>query len=126
MDDLTLADLFVGALAIFFVGAFLWLFITLLADLIRSHDLSGWGKAAWAVGLILFPLLGSLFYIVVRGGGLPARYLAASGISLDSDGAPVRATASPADELQRVVDLRDRGVLTDDEFIYLKGRVLQP
>lgn len=121
MADLTLFDVLVGALTLFFVVAFLWLYANLLLDLIRSHDLTGWGKAAWTVGMILFPLVGSMAYIVVRGSGIPGRYL---------ENAPRHAVEQPpvvqsaASEVAQLVDLRNNGALSEAEFDQLKARLV--
>jgi hypothetical protein len=72
-DTMVLADVGLGqviwtTLFIFMLAAFVWLFILALRHLFRDRELSGWAKAGWLVGLILFPLLGSLVYLIVRGG----------------------------------------------------------
>jgi len=50
------------------LAAFVWVFILALRHLFRDRELSGWAKAGWLVGLIIFPLIGSLVYLLVRGG----------------------------------------------------------
>ena len=69
---MAVADVGVGQLIwttffLFMLAAFVWLFIVVVRDLFRTRELSGWAKAGWLVGLIVFPLIGSLVYIVVRG-----------------------------------------------------------
>jgi Phospholipase_D-nuclease N-terminal len=69
---MVLADVGVGQLIwttlfLFMLAAIVWVFIVVVRDLFRNRELSGWAKAGWLVGLILFPLLGSLVYIIVRG-----------------------------------------------------------
>ena len=69
---MVLADVGVGQLIwttlfLFMLAAIVWVFIVVVRDLFRDRELSGWAKAAWLVALILFPLLGSLAYIIVRG-----------------------------------------------------------
>ncbi len=69
---MVVADVSVGQLIwttffLFMLAAFVWLFIVVVRDLFRTRELSGWAKAGWLVGLILFPLIGSLVYIIVRG-----------------------------------------------------------
>ena len=51
----------------------IWLLITVFADIIRSGDLSGWGKALWSVGIIVLPYLGVFLYLIVRGGSMQDR-----------------------------------------------------
>jgi Phospholipase_D-nuclease N-terminal len=69
---MVLADVGVGQLIwttlfLFMLAAIVWVFIVVVRDLFRDRELSGWAKAAWLLALILFPLLGSLVYIIVRG-----------------------------------------------------------
>jgi hypothetical protein len=52
----TFANFLADALAVFFFIVWFWLLIIVFGDLFRRHDISGWGKALWVVGLILFPL----------------------------------------------------------------------
>jgi len=69
---MVVADVSVGQLIwttffLFMLAAFVWLFVVVARDLFRTRELSGWAKAGWLVGLIVFPLIGPLAYILVRG-----------------------------------------------------------
>jgi hypothetical protein len=124
-----LLDAFWTILEIVVFVLWIWLVISVFVDIFRSHDLSGVAKALWVLGIFLVPLVGVLVYLIVRGGEMHARalqgaraqqemlrnYLSAPG------GAP-----SMADELHRLADLRDRGVLTQEEFDTAKAKVLAP
>jgi Phospholipase_D-nuclease N-terminal len=68
LADVGLGELIWTTLLIFVLVMFLWVFILAVRHLFRDRELSGWAKAGWLLGLILFPLLGSLVYLVVRGG----------------------------------------------------------
>jgi hypothetical protein len=50
-----------------------WLLIVVFSDLFRRHDVSGWVKAIWVIGLIVFPYLGVLAYLITQGGGMAER-----------------------------------------------------
>jgi hypothetical protein len=72
-DTMVLADVSLGQLIwtmlfLFMLAAFVWVFILALRHLFRDRELSGWARAGWLVGLIIFPLFGSLVYMLVRGG----------------------------------------------------------
>jgi Phospholipase_D-nuclease N-terminal len=67
LADIGLGQLVWTMLFLFMLAAIAWVFIVVVRDLFRSHELSGWAKAGWLVALILFPLLGSLVYVIVRG-----------------------------------------------------------
>ena len=48
------------ALTIFLFIVWLWLLITVAADLFRRRDISGWGKAIWVIALIVLPSISVL------------------------------------------------------------------
>jgi hypothetical protein len=68
LADVGLGQVIWTTLFLFMLAAFVWVFILALRHLFRDDELSGRAKAGWLVGLILFPLFGSLGYLVVRGG----------------------------------------------------------
>jgi hypothetical protein len=100
LADVGLGDLLWTALWVFMLVLIIWVFIAIVSDLFRDHEVSGWAKAAWVVALIVFPLVGSLAYLIVRGRVWPsARWL--------SSGSPgTSSTATSAPPRPRVV--RDR------------------
>jgi hypothetical protein len=63
VDD-PLADLFWTFLITFGLIVYFWLLITVFADLFRRHDVSGWGKAAWSIFVLVLPLVGALVYLI--------------------------------------------------------------
>jgi len=65
--EFSTSDVFWSMLAFFLFVIWIWLVVTLLSDAIRSPDLTGWGKAAWSLCIIVLPFLGTLAYLVVRG-----------------------------------------------------------
>ena len=68
LADVGLGQVIWTAFFFFMLAAFVWLVILALRHLFRDRELSGWAKAGWLVGLIIFPLIGSLVYLLVRGG----------------------------------------------------------
>ena len=60
-----LLDLFWTMLWFFMWIVWIWLVFALFADIFRSDDLSGWGKAAWVFFLIFVPYLGALVYLIM-------------------------------------------------------------
>jgi hypothetical protein len=45
---------------------FLFLWVRAVLDLFRRPDLSGAGKVAWAVGMLVVPFIGLLIYTMLR------------------------------------------------------------
>ena len=69
-------DLFWSMLWFFLFFAWIWLLITIFADIFRSDDLSGWGKAFWTIFVVILPWLGVLIYLIARGGSMQERAMA--------------------------------------------------
>ena len=68
--DYPFLDVF-WSMIIFFVWViWIWMMIMILTDVFRRHDLSGWGKAAWTVFLIILPFLGALIYLIAKHDGM--------------------------------------------------------
>jgi hypothetical protein len=103
------------------------LLFQVFADIFRSPDLSGVAKAGWAIFAIITPYLGVLLYLIVRGGKMHARQREAVHEEEDAFRRYVQSVAvapSPADELARLAELRDRGVIDADDFALLKAKVV--
>jgi hypothetical protein len=104
----------------------IWLLIWIFIDIFRSHDLSGWGKALWFLFVLIIPLVGVLVYLIVRGGSMHERALQQA----QHDDAAFRsyvqqaAGSSSADQLAKLADLRDRGVISAEEFEREKAKIL--
>ena len=114
-------------LEIFLWILWIWVLIYVFIDIFRSHDLSGWAKALWFVFVLFIPLIGVLVYLIARGGEMQQR---AQQQAQQQDQEARRyiqqAAGEPntADQLAKLADLRDRGVITADEFEQQKAKVL--
>jgi hypothetical protein len=103
-----------------------WIAIGVVFDIFRSHDLSNWAKALWVLFIVVLPLLGVLAYLIVRGHSLhehQAQDAQARHNAFRHYPGGV-ASGSPADEIAKLADLKDRGLLTDAEFQSAKAKVL--
>ena len=65
----------------------------IFADIFRSHDLGGWGKALWSLFVIFLPFLGVLVYLIARGGSMAERDIADAQSQQAAFDAYVRQTA---------------------------------
>jgi hypothetical protein len=120
-------DAFLSLLWLFFLIVFFWLLITVFSDLFRDHSLSGWAKAGWILFVVILPFLGILVYFIARGSGMQERAIAEQKHARDAFNDYVRetaATATPAEELEKLAKLHDTGKLTDEEYGTLKAKVL--
>lgn len=120
-------DALLSMIYFFFLFMFIWLFIVVVADLFRDHTMSGWGKAIWVVALILFPLLGVLVYLIARGPGMNERSAKATQAAqqqMDNYIRQTAGTASTADELKKLADLKASGAISDADFEAAKAKIL--
>ena len=104
-----------------------WVLITVFIDIFRSSDLSGWGKALWFLFVLIIPLIGVLVYLIVRGGSMHDRMVRQAQQDDQQFREYVQDAAgsqSPADQLTKLADLRDRGVITNEEFERSKAKIL--
>lgn len=129
LAEVNLADMIWTTIWVFFLIMFIWLFIAIVGDLFRDHELSGGMKALWVVALIVFPLIGSLVYLIVRGQGMGRRSLAQAQDTQAQIDSYIRTTAAssgagPVDDLSRLAELRSSGAITDAEFEAIKARVV--
>lgn len=124
--DFTFGHALLTVLEIFLFIAWFWILIAIVSDLFSDHRLSGWAKAGWTVVLLLLPFLGAFIYLVARGGSMQERSARREAEARRQFEAYVRqaAGASPAEELVRLSELRDRGAISSAEFEQMKTRVL--
>jgi hypothetical protein len=123
-----LLDAFWTIVEIFLWILWFWILIWVLIDLFRSRDLSGWAKALWFLFIIFIPLIGVLVYLIVRGGSMHERAVQQAQQQDQQFRAYVQDAAgsqtSTADQLAKLADLRDRGVITAEEFDREKAKLL--
>ena len=121
-----LLNIFWTILEFFLWVVWIWLLILVFIDIFRSHDLSGWAKALWVLFVVIIPFLGVLVYLIARGGEMHER-AAQQAQRQDQqfrDYVQQSAGTSTADQLAKLADLRDRGVITAEEFEREKAKVL--
>ncbi len=123
-----LLNVFWTILELFLWVIWFWILITVIIDIFRSHDLSGWGKALWFLFVLLIPLIGVVVYLIVRGGKMHER---AERQAQQQDEALRRyyqdeaaAPSSTADQLTKLADLHDRGAITNQEYEQQKAKIL--
>ena len=114
-------------LEIFLWVLWIWILIYVFIDIFRSHDLSGWAKALWFLFVLFIPLIGVLVYLIARGGEMHERAVQQAqqqDRELRSYVRDAAGSQTTADQLTKLADLRDRGVITADEFEREKAKVL--
>jgi Short C-terminal domain/Phospholipase_D-nuclease N-terminal len=122
-------DIFWSLLEFFLWVIWIWIMIWIFIDIFRSHDLSGWAKALWFLFVLLIPLVGVLVYLIVRGGSMHERAVKQAQHQDEAfrhyvQQAASSSPASTADQLTKLADLRERGVISTDEFDREKQKLL--
>jgi hypothetical protein len=121
-------DVFWTIFEIFAFVVWFWLLFVVLTDIFRSRDLGGWGKAAWTIFVIFLPLIGIFSYLIVRGRSMHERAAQQAKRQEEAFRSYVQEAAGPApssaDQLAKLADLKQRGVISPDEFEHEKSKVL--
>src|ERR1700691_3200072 len=122
-------DIFWSLLEFFLWVIWIWIIIWIFIDIFRSHDLSGWAKALWFLFVLIIPLVGVLVYLIVRGGSMHERAVRQAQHQDDAfrhyvQQVSASSAASRPAQLTKLADLRDRGVISGDEFDREKQKLL--
>ena len=106
---------------------FIWIAITVLIDVFRRHDISGWGKAAWVIFVVILPWIGVLVYLIANHDGMAERRtkdVQASQAQLDEYVRQTAGTGGAASEIEKAKQLLDSGAITQAEFDAIKAKAL--
>jgi hypothetical protein len=128
--DYPLLDIFFTTMWFFLWVLWIFLLVRVFMDLFRDKDLGGWGKAGWSVFLIVLPFIGVFVYLIARGKGMAERQFQEEQARDAQFRAYVRdatkETPAPdtGDQLARLVELKNHGDLTEEEYQQAKSKVL--
>jgi len=122
----TLGDVLLTVLEFALLFLWIWIAVSVIFDIFRSSDLSNWAKALWVLFIIVLPWIGILAYLLARGHKMHehqerARAQAEAFQQFTSGAAGL----GPATDIEKLVELKDRGVLTEGEFERAKAKVLE-
>ncbi len=122
-----LLDVFFATMWLFLWILWLFLLVRIIIDIFRSRDLGGWGKAGWLAFVIIAPFLGVLVYVLARGSHMSERDVEEAQSRDKAFRSYVKDATSEggtADEIAKLADLRDRGVISEDDFQQGKSHAL--
>ena len=122
-----IADLLGTMLGFFLFIIWFWLLIVIFTDIFRSHDMGGGAKALWVIFVILLPFLGIFVYLLARGGKMHERAAQAAQQqqqAMDQYIKQAAGTSGAADQLAKLADLKEKGVITQAEFDSQKAKLL--
>ena len=106
---------------------FIWIAITVLIDVFRRDDLSGWGKAGWTIFIVILPWIGVLVYLIAQHDGMAqrrAKDVAGSQAQFDDAVRRAAGTGGAAAEIEKAKQLLDSGAISQAEFDAIKAKAL--
>jgi hypothetical protein len=126
LADISFGDLLLLVVEIFLFVIWIWILFTIIGDLFRDHEMSGWAKALWILFLVFIPFLTMLVYLIARGSGMRDRAIKAQAEAKHHFDQYVQqqAHSTPADELHKLNDLKEKGALSAEEFDKAKVKLL--
>jgi predicted PurR-regulated permease PerM len=125
--DYPFLDFFWSMLIFFLWIAWFFILFRVIVDIFRRHELSGFGKVAWLIFVILLPFLGVFVYLIVEGGKMGERDMReaqAAQSQFDSYVKTVAGSGGAAAEIERAKSLLDSGAITQQEFDAIKAKAL--
>ncbi len=123
----TFLDVLWDILIFFAWVIFIWIAITVLIDVFRRHDISGWAKAGWVIVVVILPWIGVLIYLIFNHQGMADRQnreTATAQAQFDDYVRQTAGTASPTAEIERAKTLLDSGAITQAEYNAIKAKAL--
>jgi hypothetical protein len=128
LADFGTGQVFWSFLWFFLFFIWLWLLIIVFSDIFRSHDMGGLAKALWVIFVIIVPYLGVFVYLIARGHKMQEHAVEQAQRQDAAMRQYVQSVTSSsggaADEIARLAQLRDQGVITDAEFEQAKAKAL--
>ncbi len=107
--------------------AYLMVMFTIITDIFRDPDASGFVKAVWIIALIFVPFLTALIYLIAKGKTMQERQMRSAANMQAQQAAYIRevaAQATPADQIAQAKSMLDSGAITADEYDRLKMKAL--
>jgi hypothetical protein len=125
--DYPFLDVFWSMLIFFLFVIWIWILITIFADLFRRRDIGGWAKAGWIIFVVFVPLLGVLVYLIAEHDGMAERSLKqvqAQQEQFDTYVQSVASSGDPTAQIEKAKQLLDSGAITQAEFDSIKAKAL--
>jgi hypothetical protein len=105
----------------------IWLLIAIFADIFRSHDLSGWGKAGWAILVVVVPFIGIFAYLIARGSKMSQHAIDDAAAQDAAFRARVQSAVTDdgsTSQLNQLAALKSQGVISDEEYQRMKAKIV--
>jgi Phospholipase_D-nuclease N-terminal len=120
-------EVFWTMLIFFAFVIWIWILITVLIDIFRRHDTSGFAKVLWIIFIIVLPYLGVFVYLIVEHKGMTERAVKqqqSAQQQMDQYVQSVAAKTDPAEQIAKAKGLLDTGTISQTEFDQIKQKAL--
>jgi type VI protein secretion system component VasK len=120
-------EVFWTMLIFFAFVVWLWILFTVLGDIFRRHDTSGFAKVLWIIFIVVLPYLGVFVYLIAEQRGMAERAQVrqkAVQAHFDDYVQSVAPKPDPTDQIHKAKSLLDSGSITQAEFERLKQSAL--
>lgn len=120
-------EVFWTMLIFFAFVIWIWILITVLIDIFRRHDTSGFAKVLWIIFIIVLPYLGVFVYLIAEHKGMTERAIKqqeAAQSQMDKYVQSVAAQTDPAEQIAKAKGLLDSGTISQTEFDQIKQKAL--
>jgi energy-coupling factor transporter transmembrane protein EcfT len=120
-------EVFWTMLIFFAFVIWIWILITVLIDLFRRRDISGWIKVLWIIFIVLLPYLGVFVYLIAEHKGMTERAVkeqTEAKAEFDQYVQSVAAQSDPTEQIAKAKQMLDAGTITQTEFEQIKRKAL--
>jgi hypothetical protein len=120
-------EVFWTMLIFFAFVVWIWILITVLADIFRRHDTSGFAKVLWIIFIIVLPYLGVFIYLIAEHTGMTERAVKQqhdTQAQFDQYVKSVATKADPTEQIAKAKQMLDSGTITQAEFDQIKQKAL--
>ncbi len=105
----------------------IWILFTVIADIFRRRDTSGWVKVAWIAFIIIIPYFGVFVYLIAEHKGMTERTISRQKEAETQVAEYVKSVApqaDPSEQIAKAKSLLDQGTITETEFNQIKQKAL--
>ena len=128
LAEISFGNILWAIVVIFFFTMYLMILFSVIGDLFRDHETSGFTKAVWIFCLLFFPFITLLIYVIARGPGMQKRALEQQKQQTAAFNDYVQSVAtpggSPTEQIAKAKELLDAGTISQAEFDALKAKAL--
>jgi high-affinity K+ transport system ATPase subunit B len=120
-------EVFWTMLIFFAFVVWIWILFTVMIDIFRRHDTSGFAKVLWIIFIIVLPYLGVFVYLIVEHKGMAERAVKQQQDTqkqFDQYVQSVSTKTDPTEQIAKAKQMLDSGTITQAEFDQIKQKAL--